>query len=521
MTKYLDTLYKNNPEHIWSLDASPLLDSINSGNAILTGSFVAMPTLVSGGGASVLIKDSVSISYPIAVNLSYTIELWFNNISDTESKIIVDSVNNGLYYEDSVISLRFNTPAGLLSANYLTNNKSARHVVGVITPERIYLYVDGVLRDDQEGIFTSPSGNFSSSGSFVLDSVSYYSYALTSAIVKEHFAAGRNVLSPAEVVSRFGGTMFDLTDQAADKYDVRVFNTTDEWNQGVYDGLTVDNGLRSIQVDDEYLAGQWNISVSPNSLETELTFATKIEYIGTGADVYYSLNNGETWSMVGSDLIAYDMSANEDIDISVNLRNEEAYVSYLRVTFYRTDILFNSRNIKITESIPGFAYYPIIEFNDNALEANILEITADIDDVGARALDMWIKSSGSGNFLSVSEGFSNAAPNVIITNQTFTPAGCQIWVNGVENALLVADAWNHVIIQFESYSGPLFINGGGNLELKINHLAIYENPVDALVLYKLYLGIVNTTIVDNSGIIFGDKPPKVYDFSWSITSGSY
>jgi hypothetical protein len=197
--------------------------NINHGTAGGISGSKIMP-LVSGGIYGTLISDQTSLNYvtPGLANKHYadnpfSIEVWVKlpNTSSTAVSIISDaSSNTGLYYQNG--DLIFKVSSG--AVRYKITNNKAIHVVASYNKNSLILYINGVRVATEtldSFVFTNESINFSTGPSlsnnyFVVDSVAFYRYNLTSSKILYHYLQGIEEVKYSQIVYPDGGYLFSL-----------------------------------------------------------------------------------------------------------------------------------------------------------------------------------------------------------------------------------------------------------------------------------------------------------------------
>ena len=225
----------------------PVLDfSGNNHNGTVAGiSGSKIMPLVSGGIYGTLISDETLISYvtPGLANKYYsdnpfTIEVWAKmpNTNSYLVPIVADSnSSSGIYYQNGDIIFKVSSN----SLRYKVSNNKALHIVALYNKNSLSLYINGsrvatkqidsfTFSNDSTIFATGPSA---SNNYFVVDSVAFYRYNLSSNKILSHYLQGVKELKYSQIVYPDGGYLFSLNHSKIRPVARYSYPGTKQWSE--------------------------------------------------------------------------------------------------------------------------------------------------------------------------------------------------------------------------------------------------------------------------------------------------
>lgn len=197
--------------------------NINNGTVSGISGSKIMP-LVAGGIYGTLISDETTITYNVPglankyySDNSFSLEIWVKlpNTSSSEVTILGDPIKNiGLFYQNGDIVFKVYSN----ELRYKYSNNKAIHIVCTYTKNSISLYINGNKVSSvplDNFVFTETDTDWTTGPSlankyFVVDSVSFYRYVLSSLKIAKHYTEGIKELDYSQIVYPDGGSIFSL-----------------------------------------------------------------------------------------------------------------------------------------------------------------------------------------------------------------------------------------------------------------------------------------------------------------------
>jgi hypothetical protein len=225
----------------------PVLDfSGNNHNGTVAGiSGSKIMPLVSGGIYGTLISDETLISYvtPGLANKYYsdnpfTIEVWAKmpNTNSYLVPIVADSnSSSGIYYQNGDIVFKVSSN----SLRYKVSNNKALHIVASYNKNSLSLYINGIrvaTKQIDSFTFSNNSTIFATGPSttnnyFVVDSVAFYRYNLSSNKILSHYLQGVKELKYSQIVYPDGGYLFSLNHSKIRPVARYSYPGTKQWSE--------------------------------------------------------------------------------------------------------------------------------------------------------------------------------------------------------------------------------------------------------------------------------------------------
>lgn len=571
---YIYQALRNGPIGLWSLDATPLVDSSGYGNdATYSGSPVTTLPIVAGGIAAQFLDTGDQINYPVSNIMisgretrAFSLEAWIK--PQNGSSTIIARDNSGLFIDGSnlVFSVEFDSVISV-EYNHLDSG-NIYHVVGVYTISAIELYVNGSMVgfqniDDDEisaGIAdTTSTLKTLTTSTVVADSFAVYNYGLSSAVINEHYVYGTTYPEIENLSVSNGGKYYLISDENASVYQKLSFGDVDDWNIGLFDGniAAVDGNLVNTfdETAGEWLTGTWTYQYSVDSDigAGVILNGSRINWDSNVAITVETSTDDTVWTPVtnGSQIVGtQDLSSGYLIAVRITIPGtvtEQAVVDNLSIVFYTSkDILGSDTDLPavfidgLDITLADTTFEPA-SFNDNAgvllLADNGFEIAEDPEFGGYFAVEFTTKfdtSTASKTVLLVDSPSSapsitsNGSGQWVFANLT------ALYVDGVSVAspfTISAGRWHHVVATFAESSDSVIVGnnaaGSAGYPMRVGYLALYSDAVTAGMadaIYDTWIGAAAIQIEEDevpeiSEYLYSDTgiPFRGYSFDWSIT----
>lgn len=439
--------------------------------------------IVVGNSRATKITSSNSIAYtinknytaqPVESNIAtlscsdadFSIEAWFKPSFATTglTPIVADPDNNiGLFYQNGNIIFKTETEEIEYTLSYL--NK-AFHLVGTYTPNKISLYIDGVIAVDQDlaGFeFTNASLNLKSgptldtTDSFLLNSVGIYRYALSAAQIYYHYNIGLG-LPPIQIASPENGELFEIYDDKISAVYSYGYPASKPFTS-----LVTDDFYYDVVNDDLILAsgtGSKTVTIEDFIMVPDTTMdSSKIEWDGdNGISVETSVDGTTYVSCVNGDNIpqyklgSFDTSNKLYIRITFTSSDASRYLprlKYFLITFYNNQTKWASN---------GPSYITTLEGVESVGDTN-LSFGVDKFPILSRDLRNGIKTVTNAGF------YVNTSSPVSTLEFFYTP-------------LETSDSWLIEADAVGSYSSAIYRWSSLGAITKTNIAAIYVNGIN-------------------------------------------
>ncbi len=226
----------------------------NNNNGSVSGiSGSKIMPLVSGGIYGTLISNETTISYntPGLANKYYadnpfSIEVWAKlpNTSSALVPIVADvSSQIGIYYQNGDVI--FKVYSNIL--RYKSSNNKAMHIVASYNKNSLSLYFNGLrvaTKQLNNVLFTNTTTSFvtgpaPTNNYFVVDSVAFYRYNLSSLKIALHYQQGVKELDYSQIVYPDGGYLFSLNHSKIRPVARYYYPGTKTWDQIADDNVIV------------------------------------------------------------------------------------------------------------------------------------------------------------------------------------------------------------------------------------------------------------------------------------------
>lgn len=571
---YIYHALRHGPIGLWSLDVSPFVDSSGYGNdATFSGTPLTTRPIVAAGISCQQINTGDEINYPITTIMiagrdirAFSLEAWIKIesgastiIARDNSGIFIDGLNLVFSVElDSLISVEYNH----LDAGNIY------HIVGAYTGSAIELYVNGVMvagaNIDESEILagfadTTTELKTLTAATMVVDSIAVYNYALSSAIINQHYSYGTSYPEIENLSLSNGGKYYLISDDNASVYDELKFGSSHDWNLGLFSGniAAVDDNLVNTfdETAGEWLTGTWKFQYSVDAAAgTGITLnGSRINWDSNVPITVETSPDDTTWTPVtnGSQIVgAQSLSSGYLIGIRITIPGtvtEQAVVDNLSIIFYTSKDIKGSDEDLPAVFVDGLAVtlsdteYEPASFNDNAgvlLPANNgFEIAEDPEFGGYFAVEFTAKFDTSTVSKTVLYVDSPSAQPSITSN------GSGQWVSSNLTALYIdgvavsspftiqAGIWHHVLAVFAESQDTVIIGnnpaGSSGYPMRVGYTALYSDAITAPMadaIYDTWIGAPASQIQEEeipqiSEFIYSDTggPFRGYSFDWSIT----
>lgn len=571
---YIYQALRHGPIGLWSLDSTPLVDSSGYGNdATFSGSPTTTRPIVAAGIASQHLDTGDEINYPITTIMiagrdvrAFSLEAWVK-IEDGSSTIIARD-NSGLFMDglNLVFSVEFSS---LISVEYNhLNAGNIYHIVGAYTGSSIELYVNGSMVaganiDELEILagFADTTTHLKTltTETMVADSFAVYNYALSSAVINQHYFYGIDYPEIENLSVINGGKYYLISDNTASVYNKLSFGDLNDWNDGLFEGniAAVDGTLVNTfdETAGEWLTGTWTYQYSVDSDigAGVILNGSRIDWDSNVAVTVETSTDNTTWTPVtsGSQIVGtQDLSTGYLIAVRIIVPGtvtEQAVVDNLSIVFYTTkDIRGSDEDLPavfvngLTVTLSDTEYEPA-SFDDNAgvvLPAdNGFEIAEDPEFGGYFAVEFTTKFDTSTVSKTVLYVDSPSAQPSITSNgsgQWVSSNLTALYIDGVSVASpfsIDAGKWHHVLAVFAESQDTVIVGnnpaGSSGYPMRVGYTALYSDDITATMadaIYDTWIGapasqIQEEDIAQISEFIYSDTggPFRGYSFDWSIT----
>ena len=499
----------------------------------------------------------------------FAIESWFLPSYNTTGNMSILSHTgafDGLWFDGNKVhfTIEFATLPSL-DVSYETNDfPDAMHVVGVYTPSKIQLYVDGVMRAQadvtdaqiKDGFKTrSASALYAGVGdgsnvSAIQDGVATYGRAIKDSEIYLHFISGRKVLSAADIVGLYGGNMFDGTRRT--KNNEQIWEV-DNWTElATYADVDLSDGTLSPMNDFSTglsMAGTWTgtLPVAPGTPET--LYGVRLDWDADGSyTVQASINDGATWftPVNGQNLAGtYNWTPSADTSVMIKvafaggIASDPSEFRRVRLTAFNSKYVNGTDSSRVIE-LNSVGVATNIDHNE-PIEANynagfnvttgqwFINPDTDVTARPIRSLGMWVKATDmsgvTGRYI-----FDNrpAGGTEYLwsngSNLFAFPAGGTLYINGQSvtssQMTMAPGVWYHIIYVFGS---DITTRIDSNTAGPKNYSVINTYPTaltasDAATIYALYTGPANTRLATDANPVSEPATPyNLYAYDWSIT----
>jgi hypothetical protein len=574
---YIPRILADVPYAVWSVDSSTFTDSGGSSRAaelITPANYKASNPLVVGSGKSVIVGTSTAARFffpgfqPGKEERAFTLECWFSIINDTDDFGILshDGDLDGIWFDGK--SVHFTTTyidASSADTSYIIRDNEAYHVVGVHTESRNSLYVNGILVDevdiseDQQLLAYASitnanylyAGQNSGTASVIIDTPAVYAYAIEPRKVYSHFIWGRDHQPLGSIISDNNGYYLELTDNTADIYISKTWDTDEEWAEGITPNVIVADGtiFPNLDSNGDPEEGQWVGTVLLNTLDPLHDIdGAKIYWFGDGDFTVSVALDGTTFGAVTNGSIISGIAAGyltegESIDVMVEFGPDaDAYVDRLTIVTYKTKTIKTNMSIRTAEFdgnvILAPEHHEPIEDNTSRgarFFGGKIDITEDATEEPANiaGLEFWIKFDSLGSAMTILDyrtGATTGAPRLRWTGSAIDSTGFDdVFVNGSATLpTFQVGVWYHFVLSLDTgvnldlRLGQSYL-GTEPLSAQLGHLSFLQPTqvvADALSMYSDYFGInLNQIDEPNMFTIAEDSPSyNLYTYDWSITS---
>ena len=513
--------------------------SLNNGSASSTSLKQIMP-LVTGGirGTEMLPITEITYSPKGIANKNYkdntfSIEAWVVPPAyNATATIVGDSITDtGIFYENGNIIFQ----VGANKAEYTVSNSEAIHVVGIFQSNLLSLYVNGSLVDTasmDNYKFTNDIETFKSgpsTGKFVIDSVGFYRYALSSSQILNHYNEGTKEVNVSQIVSIDNGYLFSMNTESMQRKFSYTYPVSKLWAE--------------LNINGQYLSSDQSSVYIPEAVGSKsFSFTDHIivpDYLGiTSSQIHWQNDVKGILVEASIDNLVWKTCVNGSPLPYFNKNdNQISDILYLRITLSSDDA---TRYLPILKSLDIGFYSSKKFYSDNSGYSISSNYDYSLPKTNSKTLSY---NKNNGLVMYDGHGFSlNSLPPISTVEVIFTPqyddnvlvsglasryewnnagvvtkAGISsIYVNGI-NRTSAVNVWDfmavntphHIIIEFTSADSNLKFNqnqndsksGSGHM---YNNLAVYENPLllsSKLNHYLLYTGNIVNQINDTAFVI--------------------
>jgi len=529
---------ENFPKGWWPLDGtSPHVDISGYGRTATSSSATYAPALASGMARSLVVSNSTKISYPnIPVfrknkeYLPFTIEAVVRPVLSGavgEQQIFGnDGAMDGLIINGSIVSFVTKyTSRGEARAFYDLSTVQRAYVVGVHTPDRNALYVNGVLVDDVEitleqqndtyahSSTSMSSGASATSNSLMLNAVGFYDTPIDDEAVMFNYAHLQDVLRAEDIATAYGGALIELSAEHASPSFQTEYSYDEDWYMGMMEGVaTHDDTLYPDASTAETTERYWEATI-PLDNESNKVQMANLQWVGSGVIVQTS-GDGENWTTLSNGSVIPTVrpevpSEEQMVFIRVSFTSNDTELSYmdsLKFSLFETDIAANEggRDIVLHNTAPE-GDYDVMDLNENwGAEMNNGSITikeaSSATSIVPKTVEVWARKE-AGTFT------DNLALNATRTRS-----------NGGESFNYRNGEWQlRHYVSDTGFAGDIVFSGTG----QIGHIVIYEAALtneEIKAIYDNYVGKMKTTLPSGGTMEVEEwaNSVDIYEYDWSI-----
>lgn len=524
---------------MWMLDdTTPFQEHTGMGYASAVKSGSTAPTtaapLVAGAGWSSILDNTHQIEFEVPNFVqgresgTFAIETWILPIPGTttgDQKLMSHaSAYDGLTINGTVVSF---------STHYLTADPCvcsfdlqiprAAHVAGIHTAEQNFLYVNGVLVDNQyltdaqkvdSYVATDGklyAGESASNQKVAMNAAAFYAIANGDTFAL-NFDAGRRVVPQAQIAPQFGGKVFNMAAASGAQFLERTWAVASDFRQGLIDDIAIDtDAIYPQYIDGLSVAGSWTIGVPLDGTGATSIYGVMAEWSAVGVTVESSID-GISWDTAVSGELIPDITNGMDptgLDLQLRfsfaggLANDPAFIESVTVIGFTANTFQNSEMRTITAGHPAVLrkdYEPIEYREDNGvnLQGATLTIGADssASPTNLRTLELWIKPT--------------ATPSIGVSGTQYR--------NGAVDSTIPLGQWSLIhIVTASDFSTSFTITG----DCIVGQVGIYATPLTAdniSHIFKSYTGYPIISVTDSDAFEVSESvtPVLAYAQSWSI-----
>jgi hypothetical protein len=250
-----------------------------------------------------------------------------------------------------------------------------------------------------------------------------------------------------------------------------------------------------------------------------------VEWVGSGIQVIYSLDNGATWTAIDDmGAIALDPATNPDLDFLVGFDSglTDSFLGSFTVSVLKTDTLTSTM-----QAHSATFSADVLTGDSIVLTSGKLDLAPDPHDtpVSYGSIEMNASFGTAGRLV------DNADFHVDRTSTGLSFTGCSVYADGVAVTTLsvIDNQPHHIVITFAPTNTATRIaqalDASASMDLTLTHLALYPNTLsvtDVASLFAAQSALPKLSVTDDSTIAVTESTPAVdiYAYTWSIVSAS-
>lgn len=265
-----------------------------------------------------------------------------------------------------------------------------------------------------------------------------------------------------------------------------------------------------------------------------------VEWDGAGFTVSYSLNGGQTWTLIDEHgAIALDPSTNPDLDFSVGFAAGQdsgaAYLTSLTVRILKNDTLTST-----LQAHPATFTADVLTGSSIVLTNGMLDLAPDTSDApqSYSTIEMWAQIGSAGRVV------DNAAFSVDEASNALSFTGCTVYLDGqpINSGASIDSSLHHIVIVGSAATNTetriaQALDGSQSMNLTLTHLALYPNSMtasDVLALYEAQSALPSFSIIDDGAAHVSDgwtqqnpdgtttamPAVDIYAYAWSFISST-
>lgn len=464
---------------------------------------------------------------------SFTMEAWVRLSSietGQQSVMSKDSAFDGIVFSGDEVrfSIHFDQ-ADPLTVKYKMQSLHTAHVVGVKTPAKISLYVNGELvgeesltPEQQNARYLATdgylyTGETVSSQKIAVSGLATYPFAFAQEEVTAHYEAGFTDMQGAGGALSHEGQKIPVSLDSAKLFADQWWSTEQDWMDAeLHNTAVVDDRLVPQFDNNISMAGHWIDNFIMSSTEETSIYGVSLNWDGRGATVEVSLD-GETWTAAergrNIDIIPEGFDpTDKDLYIRVSfpggIENDDSYLDNLNAVGIISPMTeqVDGRSVTFDNASPEREYSPLLLHDNWGVEIGVGgSVTISVDQTEEestyRSAEVWVKRLSSGPV-------------------TFSLSGLT-YVDAEQGGIdLPVGQWRLIhIVTNTDMDAPFVISGNA----QVGQVALYEQSLtsdDVKGILNQYAGNEQINIVGLESISI-EKPAqavKIYAHDWAIQS---
>ena len=560
-----DSILASRPTNALKLNSAgtAFVDALNRGTSVI-GTQLLDGSIVTGNARSLQVQNSNIVSFIDGVytsaNRPFTLEAWVRPLYFQTSKMGIlshgSSEYDGIWIDQDYINFTVKFATDSATVRWpIPDHPATYHVVGTYDSSKITLSIDGQavastsVEDYSAQGFKTFSNNRLHGGQSaqaeqkaLVDGIAVYNRVISDAEIYNHFKAGRRVMSVADIVTAFGGNMFDGT--VRDPYPSKTWSTVDEWSVSSYSDVQFASGVLAPAVNDATglsKPGVWKGVYETSAADTLNGLIIDWESDGNFT-VAASLDNEATWTNVSNGRYVPGTlnwtTGGNNVTIRVTFTggvvNDPSVIRSITARAYLTDNvygLFNTRYIDVSTNSTAEKHSHPIEGRADAgfitSSSNPMYLQPDVDTGTPQAIntvELWFKYDVQESHY-VIDGRPGGGTVYVWINGTgqFSFAGLTaLYINGTQQLTgqftPVPGVWYHIVIVLAApNSNRIDFPASAKTYSVINTYPTALTAAQVSAIYMMYTDFPNAALAtDTATVTEPANAFKLYGYDWSI-----